>query len=367
MRFIEAHNVNQALAEGLRHLAMYGVEQPSRNGPVLVSPWPVVTTYLKPNKRVLFNPTRDANPYFHFMESLWMLAGRNDVRWVAQFNQGMHKYSDDGATLHGAYGYRWREHFKVNRAHGMDNYGFGHSLDQLGLIAEALCEDPTSRRAVLAMWDPVAEWSQLAGTDGTAKDLPCNTHAYFDLLDGRLNMTVCNRSNDIWWGAYGANAVHFSILQEYMAAAVHAPIGVYRQFSNNYHLYPANLPVQGKAALTALADDVQQGDPYTMGADASWWRRVDADRQGPYTVPLVKGTVEEFDKCLEDFFRDEAISYDEPFFVEVAVPMRASWVAFKNKQYAVAELEASVISDDGWRRACLEWLGRRRATREAKA
>ena len=33
----------------------------------------------------------------------------------------------------------------------------------------------------------------------------------------KLCMTVCNRSNDMLWGAYGANVVHMSMLQEFVA------------------------------------------------------------------------------------------------------------------------------------------------------
>jgi hypothetical protein len=46
---------------------------------VLVSQTPVVTCYSAPTQRVLFSPMRDANPFFHLMEALWMLAGRDDV------------------------------------------------------------------------------------------------------------------------------------------------------------------------------------------------------------------------------------------------------------------------------------------------
>ena len=39
------------------------------------------------------------------------------------------------------------------------------------------------------------------------------------------------------WGAYGANAVHMSILLEYMAARIDCAVGTYYQFSNNLHAY----------------------------------------------------------------------------------------------------------------------------------
>ena len=133
-----------------------------------------------------------------------MLAGRGDLASVEQFNKGMAKYSDDGKGLNGAYGWRWR---------GM--FGF----DQLTEVVNELSINPTSRRCVLAMYDPV--WDMQDNPESL--DIPCNTHIYFDCRHNKLNMTVCCRSNDALWGAYGANAVHMSMLMEYIAAAVGLP------------------------------------------------------------------------------------------------------------------------------------------------
>jgi hypothetical protein len=68
--------------------------------------------------------------------------------------------------------------------------------------------------------------------------VPCNTIATFQRdFEGRLDLTVFCRSNDIIWGAYGANAVHMSFLLEYMALWIRCPVGVYRQVSVNWHGY----------------------------------------------------------------------------------------------------------------------------------
>src|SRR4051812_26055273 len=80
----------------------------SRNGPVLMIEEPVIITYEKPNERVLFDANRDANPFFHLFESIWMLSGSNELAPVQYFANNISNYSDDGKTLNGAYGYRWR-------------------------------------------------------------------------------------------------------------------------------------------------------------------------------------------------------------------------------------------------------------------
>ncbi len=74
------------------------------------------------------------------------------------------------------------------------------------LVSHRLKTYPNDRRTVVGMWDP---WEDL-WEENDGKDYPCNTQIYFWERKGQLNMTVCNRSNDMIWGAYGANAVHMS-------------------------------------------------------------------------------------------------------------------------------------------------------------
>ena len=114
MHSIKVRNVNEAYTVGLRHLNEFGYVEESRGGSVITLPEPVCTTYTHPCERVLFNQKRDANPFFHFMEGLWMLAGRHDVEWISEYNGSLMKFSDNGMTFHGAYGNRWRHHFQID-------------------------------------------------------------------------------------------------------------------------------------------------------------------------------------------------------------------------------------------------------------
>jgi hypothetical protein len=54
----------------------------------------VVTQYIRPTERVLFSPRRDANPVFHLMEALWMLAGESEVAWLSQFSSNIASYAE---------------------------------------------------------------------------------------------------------------------------------------------------------------------------------------------------------------------------------------------------------------------------------
>lgn len=234
MIVLRASNVNQILPAAVNLLLTSGVARSSRDGDVLQFPQPVSTVYSCPWQRVLFTPVRDANPFFHLFESLWMLAGRNDVEPLKKFVKSFDRFSDNGSTLHGAYGYRWREQF-----------GF----DQLESIASILRGNKNDRRCVLQMWDASLD----LGTNGL--DVPCNTIATFqvDTL-GFLQLVVFCRSNDIIMGAYGANVVQFSILHEFMSAWTNIPMGTYTQISVNWHAYQRDLN-RFRALAQGDADD----------------------------------------------------------------------------------------------------------------
>src|SRR4051812_36564006 len=120
---LKFRNVNDSFRELTRLFHTYGdsdepfkpcefsrrpYSNPNGSGVYLSIDEPVILTYEKPLERVLFNAARDANPFLHLYEALYMLAGRNDVAPLAYYAKQMRQYSDDGVTLNGSYGYRWR-------------------------------------------------------------------------------------------------------------------------------------------------------------------------------------------------------------------------------------------------------------------
>lgn len=82
MYVIRARNVEHALLQGMSYLRDNGITMNRRGMDVVESPVPVATVYEKPRERVLMNAARNANPFFHFFESLWIIAGRSDVAFL---------------------------------------------------------------------------------------------------------------------------------------------------------------------------------------------------------------------------------------------------------------------------------------------
>jgi hypothetical protein len=355
---LEARNLNYALPQGITHLHRWGIREPSRAGDVLRELRPVTTVYLAPNERVLFHPWRDANPFFHLIESLWMIAGRDDLATLTRYVSTFGQFSDDGETVPGAYGKRWRDWF-----HPAD--GTSGSADQLNEVVRQLRENPRDRRVVIQMWDAYVDPGR--NREGS-KDVPCNVVALPFETEGSLNLTVFCRSNDIILGAYGANAVHFSFLLEYLAGRVGLRVGTYYQVSNNFHAYVENA-----------------GDP-----DACWpveWGPVDPYAAGAVTpFPLFQDFTSMdvgggLSRALDDGERellvqdDLKLFFDEgpevanraarwPFLKRIAAPMALAhrhWKSGKGEDRFGGALEilAQMPNNNDWRRAGEEWVQRR--------
>lgn len=328
MEIIYGRNVAECWTEAVQRLDKHGVRRDSRNGAVLMFPTPVTSCYQYPKERVLMDPVRDANPFFHLFESLWMLAGREDVAFLSRFIKGFGRYSDNGKTLHGAYGWRWRNHF---------------GIDQLDTVINMLQQDPNTRRAVISMWDTRVD----LGVD--SKDIPCNNLLYpwIDHND-QLCMTIICRSNDVIWGAYGANAVHFSVLQEYIACALGRDTGPMWQVSNNLHMYEA----------TAKQAGLARNQPLSVFPD--WY----SARQPTELVPLMTVPKKQWDEDLLLFMdHGPIVGFRDRFFRRVVTPMWHAHQALRKTdnpdRFAEAQeiLEQCAAAD--WRHAAQNWVERR--------
>jgi len=341
MKVIRARNVNDALLLGLdlfqdpRNFRT----QESRNGITYEALEPVTTVYEKPWERVCLLKRRDANPFFHFIEGLWMLQGRKDLAPLAHFVKTMEDFSDDGETLWGAYGQRWRKYFHK---------------DQLDLITNMLKTDPDDRRCVLQMWDANKD----LGREG--KDLPCNTNIYFKIRDEALQMTVCCRSNDMLWGTYGANAVHMSMLQEYMAEAIGVEIGTYYQISDSFHVYHNEVWERMKhLEIDPLTFRIHARNPYDV-------------LENSQHVPLITD-LKRFHSELEEFFelltqiiisdanypRLDKFNWVNPAFKDIAVPMVKTFRLHKERDYLNSYREVMKILPTDWMTACFDWIRKR--------
>lgn len=345
MRVINARNVNDAYATAIdmfrddeRTDTLW--KMPSRAGDVRELDHPVTTCFHSPHERVLWDAKRDCNPFLHLFESLWMLAGRRDVAYLTQFVKKFKDFSDDGEDFYGAYGARWRKHFQ---------------RDQIIEAVSMLQADKMTRRCFIGMWDPNADlWME-------SKDIPCNVGIKFEARKDRLDMIVFNRSNDMIWGAYGANAVHMSFLQEFIASRLEIPIGYYWQVSGNFHVYDAVW--EDKVRPDGSVDE----DLYGLNRQ---------DERTPQITPLVSRMPEGFKmsargqlECIESFVSTGETSpyLNGPtgagsLIHDVAAPLMKCWNAWKDDRgrgYFMIKQLPNQRND--WIMACRLWMERRLA------
>jgi len=346
MHIIDTDNVNGAYRAGMNLLNRSGTIEESRAGRVIVTPTPVTTLYRRPTERMLFDPVRDANPFFHIMESVWMLAGCNDGRWLDTYVRDFSsRFAEPDGLIHGAYGHRWRLHFGV---------------DQLIRIRDLLYNDPGSRRAVLTMYDP--------RTDGDMekRDIPCNTQVFFRVtrppepnLCGDMTMTVCNRSNDIIWGAYGANAVHMSIMGEIVAGLAGACLSSYYQISNNFHAY---LDIFTRMHTTERSETA---DPYRWMVDSRpIIRKGEKQCMREEALSVLEDCVTFVSTPESEFLRVDGVKFRSSWFREVVLPMKITHALWKlgSSNEAIDSLDSIQASDI--RTACQLWLSRRLVSRK---
>jgi hypothetical protein len=176
-------------------------------------------------------------------------------------------------------------------------------------------------------------------------------------------MTVTNRSNDMIWGMLGTNVVHFSFLQEYMAAHLGVEVGVYNQMTNNLHVYTERWHPE-----EWLEDETP--DYYTDPNVSTLSGPLKVEMWGHdfgKRFPLVSDPVvfEEELPCFVERFagkvspEDLPWGWQEPFFERVAQPMLIAFAYHKEKDYYSALSCVDGIAADDWRIVAHNWIERR--------
>ena len=169
----------------------------------------------KPLANMILTPWRKWSPSYAEKEWEWYLSGNrsvSEIKKIAKTWDNMHNGDD---LVNSNYGYQWNRN------------------DQLNYVVNELIRNPLSRRAVISIYDGKEH-------DTYSKDTPCTLSILFSVADGKLNMSVVMRSNDLWFG-FCNDQYCFSKLQEMVAARLDLKIGWYYHFAHNLHLYDRHI------------------------------------------------------------------------------------------------------------------------------
>jgi thymidylate synthase len=167
----------------------------------------------KPRARLSRSENR-GKPFSALGELLWYLAGSDDLDFIRPYVPQYSKDAVDG-IIHGAYGPRL--------------FAMRDNVDQVASVTQLLRKRPTTRRAVIQLFNAEDIASEY-------KEIPCTTTLQFHLRENRLHLSVTLRSNDAYWGL-PHDIFCFTMLQEMIARRLSADLGEYYQYVGSMHLY----------------------------------------------------------------------------------------------------------------------------------
>ncbi len=177
-----------------------------------------------PNANAILDRKVKRNWSYTYAEAEWQwyLSGSPNIKKLGDLYGKIpaiwKRMADEQGDVNSNYGYQWcRE-------------------NQLGKVISMLKENPETRQATISIYDG----KEIHKYD---HDTPCTYAVQFTVLDGKLNMSVVMRSNDLWYG-FCNDQYQFSNLQMLVARETGYRMGTYYHFAHNLHLYNDKLPEQ---------------------------------------------------------------------------------------------------------------------------
>ncbi|MFT7462182.1 MAG: thymidylate synthase [Pseudohongiellaceae bacterium] len=161
-------------------------------------------------------------------ELLWYLSGDDHIRNLRQHTKIWDAWADEEGNLDTAYGHYWRHFPSATR----DEQGQWQvtEIDQIANVLNCLRNDPSSRRMVVTAWEPGNAWS--------SKLPPCHYTYAFQVLGGKLNCHLTQRSGDVALGI-PFNMAAYATLTQMLAQEVGLGLGLFSHTIVDAHIYCA--------------------------------------------------------------------------------------------------------------------------------
>lgn len=149
-------------------------------------------------------------------ELLWFLRGETNISGLHSKNIHIwDEWADVNGDLGPVYGSQWR------------NWG-GEGIDQIQTLIDTIKRDPWNRRMVLSAWN-VGDLSKMAL-------VPCHMFAQFYVREGRLSISVYQRSADLFLGV-PFDLASYAALTHMMAQQTGLEVGDMIYTFGDTHLY----------------------------------------------------------------------------------------------------------------------------------
>ena len=146
-------------------------------------------------------------------------------QWYLSGNKSIYKLED----IYGKVPEIWKR-MADEDGHVNSNYGWQWQRNQqIDYVINKLKTKTDTRHAAISIYDAKEHYAY-------EHDTPCTYAVQFTILNGRLDMAVVMRSNDLWYG-FCNDQYCFSMLQKMIADELKIEIGTYYHFAHNMHLY----------------------------------------------------------------------------------------------------------------------------------
>ncbi len=156
-------------------------------------------------------------------ELLWFLAGDTNIKYLNENGVTIwDEWADENGDLGPVYGSQWRSW----PAPG------GRKIDQIQWLLDEIRNNPNSRRMIVSAWNPDE-------IDNMALP-PCHCMFQFQVMDGKLNCQLYQRSADVFLGV-PFNIASYSLLLMMVAQVTGLKAGTFVHTLGDAHLYANHL------------------------------------------------------------------------------------------------------------------------------
>jgi thymidylate synthase len=153
------------------------------------------------------------------IELLWFLRGDTNIAYLKENKVSIwDEWADANGDLGPVYGKQWRSWAAPD----------GRVIDQIAWVLNEIKTNPNSRRLVVSAWNP-ADVPDMALP-------PCHCLFQFNVMDGKLNCQLYQRSADVFLGV-PFNIASYALLTMMMARATGLVAGEFVHTFGDAHLY----------------------------------------------------------------------------------------------------------------------------------
>ena len=153
------------------------------------------------------------------IELLWFLKGDTNIAFLQENKVRIwDDWADENGDLGPVYGKQWRSWAAPD----------GRTIDQIAWVQNEIRINPNSRRLIVSAWNP-ADVNDMALP-------PCHCLFQFNVMDGKLNCQLYQRSADVFLGV-PFNIASYALLTMMMAQACNLEPGEFVHSFGDTHLY----------------------------------------------------------------------------------------------------------------------------------